>query len=776
MQALGRSERVRTVAWLVQVVALLGALVGPTEAGPLLTLRQRMASRPDVGVARVRVGLLRMPLSADALDAERLQAAAEGAGERLYVLLEGNWGGMTRPEAQKRLLFVYDQLGISAPALDVRVILPGPKAWLAHHATDVEAILACEQEQPAIAQMLTCRKQDGLPELQVQRITAPCPAQLTAMGWGEADCENLPEGSFENVVLGGTFDRIHAGHKLLLAMSALCAQKRLLVGVSRGPLLDNKELKDLVHPIALRTRRLFRTLYSMRPSVAYQIVPIDDPFGPSITDPNLQCIVVSKETERGGQSVNKRRVEKGMNSIHVDVVDLVGPEDSDEANKVSSTGLRKKVLGAFCGAGVPSHCLNGGEQGGRDWVRRTRAPGMPYCIGLTGGIASGKSTIVAYLQEKYRVAVVDCDKLGHAAYLKGTGAYDKLVEAFGAERIIHEASGEVDRRKLGGLVFSDPKHMDTLNSIVWPAIRDLAVAEMRELAAAGAEVCVMEAAVLLEAAWDDITDEVWVAFVPEAVAKERLMARNALAEDEALKRIRSQMTNPQRIARSHVLISNHRASAETYAQVDSAWAGVALRRECKLADTGAALPSKRPLADGAAAETGSDLLAKWNDLCGSLGVSDLTVRAEWWRKLRALYTGPGRFYHTLTHLDELLAKLEKFRGLCQRVPLVTAAIFFHDAIYDATKQDNEEVSAQLWEDFAANSGASALTPDDVATVALYIRRTAKHHGQGAAEGDLALFLDMDLSILGASPSRYAQVSRAGYGRLGNLESGVQRRG
>jgi phosphopantetheine adenylyltransferase/dephospho-CoA kinase len=565
-----------------------------------------MSTDPSPPPGRVRVGLLRMPLAADASDVDRLQAAAKGAGQKMYVLLEGDWGAMSRAEVQKRLLFLYDQLGLTAPQLDVRVILPGPKAWLAPHAIDIEAILACEQEQPAIAQLTKFRKEDGLPNLQVRGIAAPCPASLLDLGWGDGDCENLPAGSFENVVLGGTFDRIHAGHKLLLAMSALCAQKRLLVGVSRGPLLDNKELKDLVHPIELRTRRLFRTLYSMRPSVAYQIVPIDDPFGPSITDPDLQCIVVSKETERGGQSVNKRRVERGLNSIHVDVVDLVGPEDSDEANKVSSTGLRKMVLGAFCGSGVPVHCFNGGEQGERDWVRRTRAGGMPYCIGLTGGIASGKSTIVAYLQEKYQVEIVDCDKLGHAAYLKGTDAYDKLVAAFGADKIVDEATGEVDRRRLGGIVFSDPAHMETLNSIVWPAIRDLALIKMKQLAAAGVQVCVMEAAVLLEASWDDITDEVWVVIVPEAVAMERLMARNSLGEDEALKRIRAQMTNPQRIARAHVLVSNHGPAPSTHAQVDAAWAGLARRRQCELvAAAAAALPSKRPIAaDEARPEAG----------------------------------------------------------------------------------------------------------------------------------------------------------------------------
>lgn len=428
--------------------------------------------------ARARVGLLRLPLSADASDGARMRCAARECEEKLYVLLEGDWGALSRSEAQHRLLFVYDELGKAAPTLDARVLLPGPKAWIVPHATEIEAFLAAQEEEPALALIEQARTDNGLPALPVRNIAAPCPAALQGLGWDATTCERLPAGSFAHVVLGGTFDRIHAGHKLLLAMSALCAKTRLLVGISCGPLLDSKTLKELIHPIELRSRRVFQILYSMRPCVAYQIVPIEDPFGPSITDAKLECIVVSKETERGGQSVNKRRVERGLGEVHIDVVDLVGPEDATEEDKVSSTGLRQLVLGSFCGAGVPPHCLSGGEQGMRDWLRRTNADERPYCVGITGGIAAGKSSIVNHLRHRFQVAVVDCDKLGHAAYVKGTAAFDEVVAAFGAD-IVDAGTGEVDRKKLGALVFSDAAHMQTLNGIVWPAIRALALAAMQ---------------------------------------------------------------------------------------------------------------------------------------------------------------------------------------------------------------------------------------------------------------------------------------------------------
>ena len=227
---------------------------------------------------------------------------------------------------------------------------------------------------------------------------AGCSPALHKLCWNEETCAALPEGCQDYVVLGGTFDHIHAGHKVLLSMSAVFARRLLMIGVSEGPLLAKKVLRELITTYEARRERLLNLLTSIRPGTCYDIVPIQDPFGPSIVDARLTCIVVSRETEAGGAAVNRRRAEAGLPALAVRVVDLVGPQDADEASKISSSGARRLLLGRFCGEGLPRWLAEGGQQGAAGWVRGS-PPEWPYVVGLTGGIASGKSTISAMLQE-----------------------------------------------------------------------------------------------------------------------------------------------------------------------------------------------------------------------------------------------------------------------------------------------------------------------------------------------------------------------------------------
>jgi len=182
-----------------------------------------------------------------------------------------------------------------------------------------------------------------------------------------------------------------------------------------------------------------------------------------------------------------------------------------------------------------------------------------YILGVTGGIASGKSTVcatVSGLVEQiggHHLAVIDADKLGHAAYTTGGPCYQAIVNHFGAGVVAPD--GEIDRRALGSIVFSDPMRMRELEALVWPAIRGFIEQELLDLAERETRnprvpvIVVIEAAVMLEAGWNDLCTSLWVVHVDPLVARERLMARNSLTREEADKRINAQMTNSERLSK-----------------------------------------------------------------------------------------------------------------------------------------------------------------------------------------------------------------------------------
>lgn len=190
-------------------------------------------------------------------------------------------------------------------------------------------------------------------------------------------------------------------------------------------------------------------------------------------------------------------------------------------------------------------------------------------IGLTGGIAAGKSTISEALRE-HGAVIIDADKVGHEAYEPGTETYQALVTHFGPA-IVAE-SGAIDRRKLGGIVFGDPQKRIELQDIVWPRMKEMMRARLAQLRAEGVQIAVIEAAVLIEASWTDIVDEVWVVQVPEEVALARLMARNGLSAEDGRARIRAQLTNAERAAHANVIIDNSGTVQAARARVDAEWA------------------------------------------------------------------------------------------------------------------------------------------------------------------------------------------------------------
>ena len=177
-----------------------------------------------------------------------------------------------------------------------------------------------------------------------------------------------------------------------------------------------------------------------------------------------------------------------------------------------------------------------------------------HVIGLTGGIASGKSTVTRFFKDR-DIPVIDADILGHRTYDPGTDTFAAVVKAFGDDLVA--ADGSIDRRVLGAKVFGKPDELKRLTDIVWPGIRKLASESLSEFEAAGNALVVLEAAVLFEAGWEDLVDEVWVVVVEPDLAVQRLASRNGLDEAAARARIDSQLSNAERIARANVVISNN---------------------------------------------------------------------------------------------------------------------------------------------------------------------------------------------------------------------------
>ena len=174
-------------------------------------------------------------------------------------------------------------------------------------------------------------------------------------------------------------------------------------------------------------------------------------------------------------------------------------------------------------------------------------------IGLTGSIGTGKSEAARQL-EILGASIISADQVGHEAYTPNTEAWEQVVVAFGDD--ILQDDKDIDRRKLGAIVFSDPSQLEKLNAIMHPRMARMVSDKIEVLRGQGVKVVVVEAALLFEAGWDTMVEEVWVTDSSEDIVVGRLKERNGLSEEEAKKRINSQMDRAERIERSDFVIDN----------------------------------------------------------------------------------------------------------------------------------------------------------------------------------------------------------------------------
>lgn len=186
-------------------------------------------------------------------------------------------------------------------------------------------------------------------------------------------------------------------------------------------------------------------------------------------------------------------------------------------------------------------------------------------VGLTGNIGTGKSTVARMLAD-LGATVIDADKVAHEVMRAGTSAHAAVVEKFGPG--VLTPAGEIDRKRLGALVFADSMALARLEAIVHPAtIREI----QRRIENTTAGVVVVEAIKLIEAGMADAYDSVWVTICQREQQIQRIVNERGLSWAEAEQRVRAQPPQEEKIARADVVIDNSRSLSQTRGQVQAAW-------------------------------------------------------------------------------------------------------------------------------------------------------------------------------------------------------------
>ena len=190
-----------------------------------------------------------------------------------------------------------------------------------------------------------------------------------------------------------------------------------------------------------------------------------------------------------------------------------------------------------------------------------------FVIGLTGGIATGK-TLVSETLRDLGATIINADLVGHEAYLPHTETWQAVVDAFGTDIIDEE--GQIVRPKLGAIVFSDPSKLEQLNSIVHPRIYAMISDRIEGLKSEGVNTVVVEAALLIEAGWTPLVDDIWVLTSPIEQIYSRLTGRG-MSSEQARARVESQMPQEERVTHADVVIANDRGEAELKSAIKDYW-------------------------------------------------------------------------------------------------------------------------------------------------------------------------------------------------------------
>ena len=179
---------------------------------------------------------------------------------------------------------------------------------------------------------------------------------------------------------------------------------------------------------------------------------------------------------------------------------------------------------------------------------------MSYVIGITGGIGSGKSTVLDILKNRFNANVIEADKVGHSVMEVGNAAYTKIVEEFGKD--ILDDNGNIVRSRLSELVFNDESRLIKLNSIIHPAVKDAIVEFINKSKADNIMYIVIEAALLIEAGYRDICDTFWYVYADENTRISRLMNNRGYDKDKCIAIMNNQLSDKMFRENCDVIIDN----------------------------------------------------------------------------------------------------------------------------------------------------------------------------------------------------------------------------
>lgn len=193
-----------------------------------------------------------------------------------------------------------------------------------------------------------------------------------------------------------------------------------------------------------------------------------------------------------------------------------------------------------------------------------------HFIGITGGVGAGKTAILSYLESNYPCRVMLADEIAHDVMEPGRDCYRKLQELFAKDQVF-EADGQIDRKRMAQVLFSDEEKRLALNNIVHPAVKQYVIDEMnRERAAQKNEVLILEAALLIEEHYDEICDELWYIYTREDVREARLMESRGYSREKVQQIFASQLKEAEYRRHCSIVIDNNAGLAEMQHQIDEA--------------------------------------------------------------------------------------------------------------------------------------------------------------------------------------------------------------